>query len=59
MKVLNDQNQWVGDGQIVDRHCDCVDHIRLGPLPRPTMEEIMRRADELVEFVKKGFEEKP
>jgi hypothetical protein len=28
MRVLNDNNQWVGDGQILDRDCECVHHRR-------------------------------
>ena len=34
MRVLNDNNQWVGDGQVVDRlDCECIHHRRLGPSP--------------------------
>jgi hypothetical protein len=52
MRVLNNQRQWVGDGQIVDRHCDCIEHQRLGPRhDEPTAEEIKERADALVKIV--------
>lgn len=33
MRVLNDNNQWVGDGQVVDRNCECIHSRRLGPPP--------------------------
>ena len=37
---------------IVDRHCDCIEHQRLGPRhDEPTAEEIKERADALVKIV--------
>lgn len=53
MRVRNDKNQWVGDGQVVDEHyCHCIDHVRLGPNHRePTPEEIKEHSDALVELV--------
>ena len=52
MRVLNDREHWVGNGQIVDRRCDCIEHRRLGPRhDEPTSEEIKERADALVKIV--------
>ena len=52
MRVLNDRGQWVGDGQIVDRHCDCIEHRRLGPRhDEPTAEEIKEHSDALIKIV--------
>ena len=56
MRVLNDNNQWVGDGQVIDAEPRVWDR-RYGPHPsEKEWREIQRRSNEFVEFVIKDLE---
>jgi len=58
MRVLNDNNQWVGDGQVIDAEPRVWDR-RYGPHPSEReWKEIERMSDEFVKSVVKEFNER-
>jgi hypothetical protein len=58
MRVLNDNNQWVGDGQIIDAEPRVWDR-RYGPHPsEKEWQEIQRESNKFVEFVVKELEQR-
>ena len=61
MRVLNNNNQWVGDGQIVDRDCECIHHRRLGPppwYPYRSQEEADRAMENFVDSLVKEIKQR-